>query len=54
MAHGTLLEDKVLRKPEGFLNDPTGVPEPETAMLCGAALLTLGLLARRYLPKTKR
>lgn len=54
MAHGTLLEDKVLRKPKGFLNDPTAVPEPETAMLCGAALLTLGLLARRYLPKTRR
>ena len=30
-------------EPEGFLNDPRTVPEPETAMLCGAALLTLGL-----------
>ena len=54
MAYAALPEDQALRNPESFLNDPTTVPEPETAMLCGAALLTLGLLARRYLPKTKR
>jgi len=54
MALDTLSEDNLLRNQEGFLSDPTAVPEPETAMLCGAALLTLGLLARRYLPKSRR
>jgi hypothetical protein len=54
MAPVTLPEEKAQASPEGLLNDPVATPEPETAMLCGAALLTLGLLARRYLPKARR